>query len=164
MLQAPASYLASSGLLIWALLCAIQDSQHKRISNWLTLLPAAVAAGFLLWHGHSLSGSPALAVLLALLLAVALSLPGYVRGSMGAGDVKLLAALALASGPLHVLGSIAGAAISMLIWSLAGPSLWRRFPESLRLSLKLLAPGQKGGLPYAPFFFCGLLGTLIFLS
>ena len=154
----------SASLLIWALLCAIQDSQHKRISNWLTLAPAVLATGWLLWHGHSLTGNTPAVVLLGLALALALSLPGYMGGRMGAGDVKLLAALALASGPLQVLGSIAGAAIGMLAWTLGGPPLWQRLPAHIRHPLRLLDPNQKTGLPYAPFFFCGLLATILILG
>jgi len=164
MLQTATACLVSASLLIWALLCALQDSQHKRISNWLTLAPAALAAGWLLWHGQSLTGNAPATVLLGLVVALALSLPGYMGGSMGAGDVKLLAALALASSPLHVLGSIAGAAIGMLAWTLGGPALWQRLPANARHRLKLLDPSQKDGLPYAPFFFCGLLTTIFILA
>lgn len=164
MLETATSCLASASLLIWALLCAIQDSQQKRISNWLTLAPAVLVTGWLLWHGHSLTGNTPAAVLLGLAAALALSLPGYMSGSMGAGDVKLLATLALASSPLHVLGSVAGAAIGMLAWTLGGPALRQRLPSNIWHRLKLLDPSQKDGLPYAPFFFCGLLVSIFILG
>lgn len=164
LVETPTSCLTSAGLLAWTLLCAIQDSRQKRISNWLTLTAAALAGGFLLWQGHSLTGSAPAAVLAGLALALALSLPGYIGGKMGAGDVKLLAALALASSPLHVLGSIAGAALCMLAWTLGGPALWQRLPGSARRQLALLEPGQASGLPYAPFFFGGLLMSMVVLA
>ena len=74
LVETPTSCLASAGLLAWTLLCAIQDSRQKRISNWLTLTAAALAGGFLLWQGHSLTGSAPAAVLAGLALALVLSL------------------------------------------------------------------------------------------
>lgn len=160
----PAPIMVTISLSCWALLCALQDARHKRISNLLTLGPGLLAAGFLYYAGHSLTGSPPLSVLLALALALLLSLPGYLRGQMGAADVKLLATLALASSPAHVLGTLALAALSMLLWVIAGPALWRRLPRRIHQLLPLLAPVGNPSLPYAPFFFCGLLASLLWLG
>lgn len=161
MVEHGTTWLAPAGLLIWALACAVQDARHRRISNWLTLGLCALAAGYLLLTGHSFTGAPAGTVVLGLLLALALTLPGYAAGKMGAGDVKLLAALALASQPLLVLASLAVAAFSMIGWMLSGPAIWRRLSTRAQRQLIQLEPGQTKGLAYAPFFFCGLLFSLL---
>ncbi|MEJ6655462.1 MAG: prepilin peptidase, partial [Pseudomonas sp.] len=136
---------------------------QQRISNWLTLGLCVVATSYLLLSGHSFTGSSPGTVLLGLALALLLSLPGYVAGKMGAGDVKLLAALALSSSPAHVLGSIAIAAIAMLIWALCGPAIWRKLPPTAHQRLSLMNPSQRDRLPYAPFFLCGLLTSILWL-
>lgn len=158
------SLVFSAGLLLWALLCAIQDARQKRISNWLTLGLAALAGVFLFSQGKSLTGHSPGAVLLAMGVALAFSLPGYIRGKMGAGDVKLLAALALASSPLHVLGSVAIAAVGMLGWLFSGPCIWQRLSPGMRLRLIQLEPHRNTGLPYAPFLFFGLLFSVLLLT
>lgn len=155
--------LASIGLLIWSALCALQDAKQRRISNWLTAGLGVAALSYLILSGHSITGSSPQITLIGLALALLLSLPGYIAGKMGAGDVKLLAALALASHPIHVLGSIAIAAIAMLFWTLCGPALWRRLPLAAQQGLPLMAPSQRTSLPYAPFFFCGLLASILWL-
>ena len=158
-----AALLAPIGLLIWGLLCALQDARQRRISNWLTLGLGVVALSYLMLTGHSFTGVTPGTVMLGLLLALLLSLPGYIGGRMGAGDVKLLAALALASSPLHVLGTVAGAAVAMLTWALAGPFIWRRLSPSSRHHLAMMDPANRNRLPYAPFFFCGLLASILWL-
>ena len=152
------------GLLAWGLVCAVQDARHCRISNWLTLGLGAAAIGYLGLSGASFTGVPPGAVTLGLLLAVALSLPGYITGKMGAGDVKLLAALALASGPYYVLGTVAGAALVTLLWVLIGPVCWHQLPARVQRNLPRMAPTHRARLPYAPFFFCGLLASVLWLS
>ena len=164
MVEHGTTWLAPAGLLVWALACAVQDARHRRISNWLTLGLCTLAAGYLLLTGHSFTGAPAGTVVLGLLLALTLTLPGYAAGKMGAGDVKLLAALALASSPLHVLGTVAGAAVTMLVWALGAPFIWQRLPTRAQRQLIQLEPGQTKGLAYAPFFLCGLLLSLLILS
>src|SRR5690606_12957253 len=155
--------LAPASLLAWGMCCAIQDARQRRISNVLTLGGGAVAIAFLVWTGHSLTGVTPGTVILGLLLAVLLGLPGYIGGRMGAGDVKLLAALALASSPLHVLGTIAGASVAMLAWALGGPIIWRRLPPSSHDHLAMMDPANRNRLPYAPFLFCGLLASILWL-
>lgn len=157
------AYLVPGGLLLWGLVCAVQDARHRRISNWLTLGLAALASSYLLLTGHSFTGAPAGTVVLGLLLALVLTLPGYAAGKMGAGDVKLLAALALASQPLLVLASLAIAAFSMVGWMLSGPAIWRRLSARAQQQLIQLEPGQTKGLAYAPFVFCGLLVSVLLL-
>ena len=78
---------------------AYQDLRSLRVSNWLTLGGALAAGLWLCASGHSLTGYPPGVVLIGLALALALSVPGYLLGRLGAADVKALAALAVASDP-----------------------------------------------------------------
>ena len=147
----------SAGLIIWCALCALQDAREKRISNWLTLPGLTAAVLYLLLTGQSLTGASTTQAGLALGLALLFAVPGYRRGHMGAGDLKLLCALALASDVLHLLLSVAGAGLAMLAWALLSPRLWPRLPARAQSALRLLQPGGNRALPYAPFLLCGLL-------
>src|SRR5690554_7860425 len=96
--------LVSVGLLCWAGLCAIRDARHRTIPNHLTLGLAAIAGIWLLTTGASLTSAPPITVTLAVAAALLVSAPGYVVGQMGAGDVKMLLALGLATDPGHEIG------------------------------------------------------------
>lgn len=148
-------------LLVWAALCAAGDARYKRIDNRLILVGAVVAIVPLLAWRQSLTGAAPGETLLTCGLALLFALPGYWKGRFGAGDVKLLLVLALASDSLYLLFSLAGAALGMVLWLLAAPALWPRLPPALHSALPMLAPPAKV-LPYAPFVFFGmLLATLV---
>ena len=99
----------------------------------------------------------------ALLIALLLTLPGYALNKLGAGDVKLLMALALATDRPTILGTVIGAGIcSGLCWFFASkilPSINQRvktlsFSKDAPLSIKL---------PFAPFLFAGFALTVALL-
>lgn len=75
------------------------DVRHRRIPNWLSL--AGILAGLFLWVLQS-SWSGLLTGFLGLLVGGALFLPIYLMRGMGAGDVKLMAAVGSFLGPVHV--------------------------------------------------------------
>jgi prepilin peptidase CpaA len=80
------------------LLAAAHDLRSRRIPNWLNA--SGVAAGFvinvLFFHAHGARTS-----FEGLLLASAVYFPLYVLRGMGAGDVKLMAAVGAIVGPSH---------------------------------------------------------------
>jgi prepilin peptidase CpaA len=83
-------------LLGIALLAGIWDWRSRRIPNWLTLSGAALGIGL----NGLLAGQPGVqASLLGLLVAMAIYVPLYLLRGMGAGDVKLMAALGALAGP-----------------------------------------------------------------
>ena len=93
-----AAWFVSSVLV----LAAIIDGRELRVPNWLTYPLALAGLAFVTAFGGAgglLSGVEGLALGLALLL------PLYAIGGMGAGDVKLLAAAGAWVGPWHILGA-----------------------------------------------------------
>lgn len=112
-------------VMIWLALCAIQDLRERQIANGLTLGVCVLAAVYLLWTGVSWLGMPASDAGWGFLLVLLLTLPGYALGHFGAGDVKLLAALALASGTACVLVTLVGAGLALGGWWLIVQGLSR---------------------------------------
>ena len=150
-------------VLLWFVACSIQDLLQRHISNLLTAGGAALAFLYMLWTGHTWLGASAAEGGWALLIALVLTLPGYALKKLGAGDVKLLMALALATDRPTILGTVIGAGIcSGLCWFFASkilPSINQRvktlsFSKDAPLSIKL---------PFAPFLFAGFALTVALL-
>ncbi|TBU89059.1 A24 family peptidase [Stutzerimonas kirkiae] len=135
-------------LIAWLGLCAWTDLRERRIPNALILGGLAVACTWLLATGQSLAGASVGNALLAFLIALLLTLPGYCLGRMGAGDVKLMAVLGLASSVSHVLFSTLFAALAMVIVAWLGTRPEQRQAGRSRTSRYR---------PYAPFVLAGLL-------
>jgi prepilin peptidase CpaA len=162
-------------LLLGALLLAAvwHDLRARRIPNqlvlWGALAGLALQAG--LPSGAGLYSTPfgalgLLAALAGLATGLALLLPMYALGTLGAGDVKLLAMIGAFLGPQQVLGA---ALLAMLAGGVLGLSValyrgeLRRVLDNVRTMLvhTLLrgvagerlavasAPGNTGQLPYA---------------
>ncbi|MDO9342047.1 prepilin peptidase [Pseudomonas pergaminensis] len=134
-------------ILLWLGLCALQDMRQRQIANSLTLGGALLALIYLLWMGLTWLGAPASEGGWAFAVALLLTLPGYALGRFGAGDVKLLAALALASSLDVLLWSLIGAAVFQGAWVLISQRLSARREAS--------APGVSTKQPYAPFLLTG---------
>ena len=142
-------------ILLWLGLCAVQDIRQRQIANELTLGVGLLALIYLLWVGSTWLGAPRSDGGLALVLALVLTLPGYALGRFGAGDVKLLAALGLASNTEYLLGSLIGAGIAMLAWTLIHQGLGSgRAERAEKASTKQ---------PFAPFVLIGFAGCWLWM-
>lgn len=150
-------------LIIWLAVCAEQDARHRHIANALTLGAGALALGYLLMTGHTWLGAEAEQGGWAFLLALAFTLPGYAMKRMGAGDVKLMTALGLATDGLHVLGAFIGAGLASALWLLLAPKVWRHMNQRLRARVRYLSPESSNKPPYAPFVLIGLACTLLWI-
>jgi prepilin peptidase CpaA len=99
-LSSATAWLHAQGDLLFPLLLALWiawgDVRTKRIPNYLTFGGALAGLGFR-WGSYGLWGL--MDGLLGLILGLALLLLPYLRGGMGAGDVKALAALGSWLGP-----------------------------------------------------------------
>jgi prepilin peptidase CpaA len=148
-------------LLAWALLIGWSDLRHRRIPNLLSLTAWLVGAVVLVWSGRSFLGAPWPSACWAALFALAVTLPAYGLGKLGAGDVKFLVAVGLLTS-LQV--TMATFVVSSLMAGLLA-LLWlnRHWWASTRLMaplgrcLNFLAQGQgsEAGNPRFP------LGSLI---
>ncbi|RVD77857.1 A24 family peptidase [Pseudomonas koreensis] len=144
-------------LLIWLAVCATQDARQRRISNALTFGAGALALIHLSVTGTTWLGTDAQEGLWAGVIALALTLPGYFMGRMGAGDVKLMTALGLATNGLFILCTFIGAGVASLLWLLIAPRVWLHTSQGLREHLRYMEPGVSKKQPFAPFVLVGVL-------
>ena len=134
-------------VVVWLALCAIQDLRERQIANGLTLGAGLLALIYLLWVGVSWLGLPPSDAAWAFALVLLLTLPGYALGHFGAGDVKLLAALALVSGVECLLVTLVGAGLALGGWWLIVQGLNRyAWATAAKVSIKQ---------PFAPFVLTG---------
>lgn len=150
-------------LLVWFTICAEQDIRQRRIANELTLGAAGIALLYLFSTGHTWIGASVAEGGMALALSILITLPGYIWGRLGAGDVKLLGALALATDCNHLLGTFIGAAVFMVLWAFIGPLVWKRISQRLRRRIENLDPSSSNKPPFAPFLLAGFLSTLLWI-
>ena len=141
----------TQGLVIvfWLALCALQDIRQRQIANALTLGGGLLALIYLLWVGVTWMGASAGEGGWAFALALLLGLPGYALGRFGAGDVKLLAALALATSTEYLLWSLIGSAVAMSVWVVIRQ----------RLSARLAHGPEQASIkqPFAPYLLTGFI-------
>lgn len=100
---------------------AVIDGLKLKVPNWLTFHMVAGGLGFSAWYG----GLPALLTSVeGVLVGLAVLLPLYMIGGMGAGDVKLMAGVGAWVGPWVTLGAFLTSAVvggviavGMVAWS-----------------------------------------------
>lgn len=117
------TYMLYLVLIGWAAWAAVADLRTRRMPNTLTLGAVLVAASMLAMRQQSLLGGAPMSALLAMGLAIALTLPAYAMGKLGAADVKLLAAMGLLSDfPTLCSTFMVGAFVGglMALWALNG--------------------------------------------
>ena len=110
------TFTTGAALIIGAAACAT-DLHSRRIPNWLTFGAAAGALAY-----HSLVGGPAAVqgAMSGWVTGLFLFMPLFLLGGMGAGDVKLLAALGAWLGPMQIIwlalfASIAGGVMALIV-------------------------------------------------
>ena len=115
--------------LALAVAAAVVDVQHHRISNWLTY--PAMATGILLrWLFFGWKGLGS--AFAGCLLAGAIVFLFYMVRAMGAGDVKLLAAIGSLVGPSHVIVVLLATAICGGVLAMVYAIYKRRIGATLR--------------------------------
>jgi prepilin peptidase CpaA len=139
-----ASYLA----VAVATVAVFTDLRSRRIPNWLTL--SVLCTGLLVQAVSA--GAPGVAsALIGSGLGLGVLLPFYLLHVIGAGDVKLLAALGALLGPqvlvsVAVYGAIVGGVCSVLILARSG----RLMVTLHELFVRHVAPSPSGArAPYA---------------
>jgi prepilin peptidase CpaA len=132
-------------LILWGVLAigVITDLGWSRIPNWLTF-PAMVAG--ITAHSWSNGVEGAVFAVVGLTVGLGVFLVLYLMGSMGAGDVKLLAAVGTLVGPY---GALVSGIFAMVIGgAYALCAMWYRWGSSEMIT-RLAVAGQgallKGG-------------------
>ncbi|RMT32515.1 Type IV leader peptidase protein [Pseudomonas savastanoi] len=92
-----------------------------------------------------------------------MTLPGYALGKLGAGDVKLMAALALASDSVYLLCTFIGAGIAVLTWVLLARKVQHHINQRVARRYAYMFPDAPDKYPFSPFLLAGLLLTVALL-
>ncbi len=121
-------------LCAWASCAAWFDWRTRKLPNVLTLGGLLLAAIWLVWQGTSLSGGQPSSAWSALGVAALLTLPGYMFGKLGAGDVKLLMAMGLFT---HMQALLSTFAVGALLGLMLGfwPKIVALCKDTLSVSL-----------------------------
>jgi prepilin peptidase CpaA len=110
------SYVLLIGLAIALILAAVMDVREGRIPNWLTFS----LAGFgMVVHGWHQGVSGLLLSVEGLAVGILCLIFFYIKGGMGAGDVKLLGAIGTVLGPYLIVYVFGFAAVLGGVYSLA---------------------------------------------
>lgn len=147
-----------AGLLLAGLLgvAVWQDILTRRIPNWLVLcgLIAGLACNAFVSQGSGLfmaegGGLGLWQSLFGMLAGGALLLPLYLLRAMGAGDVKLMAALGAFFGPWQIVGVVLLTFLAGGVLALGAACISRKLRavfDNLRLMLLFVVAGRAAGL------------------
>jgi Flp pilus assembly protein protease CpaA len=142
-------------VVVWCVVVCLFDLTTRRVPNLLSLSAVLVAIIYLLITGATMLGSVWTSALLGAVLALAVSVPGYLMGQLGAGDVKLLLAIGLIAGWFNTLlafliGALIAASFAIVCLIISRqqrvgyyPKKWIPFGSSLSLALLLLIGASK---------------------
>ncbi len=99
-------------LILCLVLASVFDVRMKKIPNWLSLvlMVSGLIGNAVAVKGLSLGDSGA-----GLVVGLLLMLPGYIFGSMGAGDVKLMAAIGSVLGITQIVDVVIYSYLVMLV-------------------------------------------------
>lgn len=129
----PRSWVTAA-LLLWVLAAAAVDIRQRRVPNALILVAAFPAAAALALSGQGLLGQDWISSLTGLAVGAAVFLPGFLRGAVGGGDVKLAACCGLVLG---LSGSAVMALVAAIFLGLMAvfASLRKSLPDSRKLRI-----------------------------
>lgn len=145
---------ASHWLVIaWALGITLSDLTSRRIPNVLSLGVFLAGLGYLAYTGQAVLAGGWTDILLGVLLGLLLTLPAYLLRWLGAGDVKLLLAIAVLGGWQYVLTSFVVAGL------ISGISVLAMMQYST-YSGRSLAAGR--WLPFGAMLSAGLIVSMGF--
>ena len=127
--------LINSLLILTLFLASVFDATTHKIPNKLSLSLMATGFG---WNFFSIEGLGLTASGAGLAVGLLLMLPGYVFGSMGAGDTKLMAAIGSVVGPSQVLDVVLYGYLLMFVMAVIFITVQGDLLKLLRRYLALL--------------------------
>lgn len=114
-------------LTIVLLIAAVSDIRFHKIPNWLTYSTVVLA----IVYSTAMKGSEGfLFSVVGVVVGIAVLIPFYLMGGMGAGDVKLMGAVGGLLGPKGVFRAFLFTAIMGAIWALALLTFHGRLKET----------------------------------
>lgn len=140
--------IAEITIAAWCFSVGLIDLTSRRIPNVLTLGFCLVSIGWLVVNGHSILNASLPSVALGVGISLLLTLPAYTARLLGAGDVKLLLAIALLGGAHLTLSAFVIASVLVMIFLIAH-SLFFRFGQH--------AEKPKRWIPFGAALSAGLL-------
>lgn len=158
-----------AAVLVWAILCGLIDLKRRRIPNTLTLGACSAATIHLLWTGHTaIADATPLNALAATAAALTLTLPGYLLNKLGAGDVKMMAAIALLSGLEFTLLTfvVSGVLVAVVlpIWMLLHQLQYMPIVARMAPFLAgLVVHPSQSAIPFGAFLSAGYLASALVL-
>jgi prepilin peptidase CpaA len=116
-------------LVLLVAIAAVYDLRFRRIPNWLVLTGLALGVGL---NSFLSQWTGARASLLGICLAFGIYFPLYLLRGMGAGDVKLMAAVGAIAGPanwfaIFIISALLGGMVAIILLLVRGRllnSLW----------------------------------------
>lgn len=135
-------------LCIWAGLLAFYDFSQRRIPNLFSLGALLFGFSYLLITGQVFYyGQPISSAFWGLAVSFLLTIPGYATKTLGGGDVKLLAAIAVLCGVKVVVASFVLASLGVL----AGLMIWWQLKPQLVTSGWVSVSRESNKRRYIPF-------------
>ncbi len=123
-------------LILWIVVCAVQDLRRWQVSNWLTVPPFVAAGMWAVWHGG--------ATLLLFGMVTLVMLVSFWKGGAGGADGKILAVLAVFMPT--------GFLLAVILQGLVGAWLWMRYGKGVRFpAVPVFAAGALLSLPISIF-------------
>ncbi len=133
---------------IWAGLVTFFDLAHRRVPNLLSLGALVLGLSYLLVTGQVFYyDQPISSAFWGLAVAFLLTIPGYATKTLGGGDVKLLAAIAVLCGVKVVVASFVLASLGVL----AGLMIWWQLKPQLVTSGWVSVSRESNKRRYIPF-------------
>ncbi|MDR5171604.1 prepilin peptidase [Methylobacillus flagellatus] len=135
-------------LLLGALIVAFFDLAHRKIPNLLSLGALVLGLIYILIAGEVFYyGQPISSAFWGLAVSFLLTIPGYATKTLGGGDVKLLAAIAVLCGVKVVVASFVLASLGVL----AALVIWWQLSPQLSTSGWVSVSRESNKRRYIPF-------------
>lgn len=149
-------------LAAWSLIVICYDICTRTIPNFLTIGALLIALLVLAVTGLSVTHQPVSSALIGFVVAMVLTVPGYLFKVLGAGDVKLLSAIGLLCGVNMMLTTFAVASISVvLFWLLWTKAQWLSQILPFNINIAEARTSKEKNIPFGAALGAGLILILL---